>query len=154
MRPSAGHIPRPPFLSFIASLRSQNFSPEFSIEKHWTPRPLSYEYHTSASSRSQNSLHVSNDKVQCLKKPDQRLFMRVVIRHQSSTGETDNAPNSPRLDLPSHEEGRRSHVSKSFSRVMDHLQSNIFIAGQRLNDLTGYSGIETLKQEIEKQGQY
>ena len=36
---------------------------------------------------------------------------------------------------------------------MDHLQSNIFIAGQRLNDLTGYSGIEALKKDIEIQGQ-
>lgn len=36
---------------------------------------------------------------------------------------------------------------------MDNLQSNVFIAGQRLNDLTGYSGIETLKKEIEEQGQ-
>ncbi|KAK4693723.1 hypothetical protein P7C71_g3727, partial [Lecanoromycetidae sp. Uapishka_2] len=35
---------------------------------------------------------------------------------------------------------------------MDHLQSNIFIAGQRLNDLTGYSGIEALKKDIEEQG--
>lgn len=36
---------------------------------------------------------------------------------------------------------------------MDHMQSNIFIAGQRLNDLTGYSGIEALKKDIENQGQ-
>ena len=35
---------------------------------------------------------------------------------------------------------------------MDHVQSNIFIAGQRLNDLTGYSGIEALKKDIEDQG--
>jgi sensitive to high expression protein 9 len=35
---------------------------------------------------------------------------------------------------------------------MDQLQSNVFIAGQRLNDLTGYSGIEALKNEIEDQG--
>ncbi|KAI9821873.1 MAG: sensitivity to high expression protein she9 [Pycnora praestabilis] len=34
---------------------------------------------------------------------------------------------------------------------MDHLQSNIFLAGQRLNDLTGYSGIEALKKDIEEQ---
>ncbi|KAL9637174.1 MAG: hypothetical protein Q9164_002362 [Protoblastenia rupestris] len=34
---------------------------------------------------------------------------------------------------------------------MDHMQSNIFIAGQRLNDLTGYSGIEALKKDIEQQ---
>lgn len=57
-----------------------------------------------------------------------------------------------RDDLPSHEESRRSHLSKKFSHVMDHLQSNIFTAGQRLNDLTGYSGIEALKKEIEEQG--
>jgi len=31
---------------------------------------------------------------------------------------------------------------------MDQLQGNIFIASQRINDLTGYSGIETLKTRI------
>jgi sensitive to high expression protein 9 len=34
---------------------------------------------------------------------------------------------------------------------MDNVQSNIFVASQRLNDLTGYSGIEALKKEIEAQ---
>ena len=58
-----------------------------------------------------------------------------------------------RNDLPSAEEGRRSQISKRFTHLMDHLQSNIFIAGQRLNDLTGYSGIEALKKEIEQHGQ-
>ncbi|KAI9772358.1 MAG: sensitivity to high expression protein she9 [Geoglossum umbratile] len=56
-----------------------------------------------------------------------------------------------RQDLPSHEEGRRSQISKRFSGVMDNLQSNIFLAGQRLNDLTGYSGIEALKRDIDEQ---
>ena len=69
-----------------------------------------------------------------------------------STGSCD-AGDKPRSDLPSQEEGRRSHISKRFSNVMDHLQSNIFIAGQRLNDLTGYSGIEALKKDIDQQGQ-
>jgi sensitive to high expression protein 9 len=31
---------------------------------------------------------------------------------------------------------------------MDHLQGKIFIASQRINDLTGYSGIEALKSRI------
>jgi She9 / Mdm33 family len=35
---------------------------------------------------------------------------------------------------------------------MDNIQSNIFTASQRLNDLTGYSGIESLKRDIETQG--
>ena len=67
---------------------------------------------------------------------------------------SSNAGDKPRSDLPSQEEGRRSHISKRFSHVMDHLQSNIFIAGQRLNDLTGYSGIEALKKDIEEQGRW
>ncbi|MCJ1408234.1 sensitivity to high expression protein she9 [Ptychographa xylographoides] len=56
-----------------------------------------------------------------------------------------------KTELPSQEESRRSHVAKRFSHVMDNVQSNIFIAGQRLNDLTGYSGIEALKNDIEQQ---
>ena len=70
-----------------------------------------------------------------------------------STGNSD-VQDKPRSDLPSQEEGRRSHMSKRFSHLMDDLQSNIFIAGQRLNDLTGYSGIETLKKDIEQQGRF
>ncbi|KAJ5177586.1 Mitochondrial distribution and morphology family 33 [Penicillium coprophilum] len=51
--------------------------------------------------------------------------------------------------LPSYLESRRSKWSKQFSTVMDNLQSNVFVAGQRLNDLTGYSSIEALKNEIQ-----
>ena len=58
----------------------------------------------------------------------------------------------PQRELPSQSEHRRSPLSKRASHLMDNLQSNIFIAGQRLNDLTGYSGIEALKQDIENQG--
>lgn len=54
--------------------------------------------------------------------------------------------------LPSYLESRRSKWSKQFDTVMDNLQSNVFVAGQRLNDLTGYSSIETLKKDIHFQG--
>jgi She9 / Mdm33 family. len=54
--------------------------------------------------------------------------------------------------LPSYLEDHRSQLSKRFTTLMDNLQSNIFIAGQRLNDLTGYSAIETLKRDILDQG--
>ena len=64
-----------------------------------------------------------------------------------------NTKTIARNNLPSAEEDRRSQISKRFTHLMDHLQSNIFIAGQRLNDLTGYSGIEALKKDIEQQGQ-
>ena len=68
------------------------------------------------------------------------------------SGQAKEQATGMKEDLPSHREGRRSDLAKRFSYVMDHLQSNIFIAGQRLNDLTGYSGIEALKQNIESQG--
>lgn len=54
--------------------------------------------------------------------------------------------------LPSYLESRRSKMSKQFTTMMDNIQSNVFVAGQRLNDLTGYSGIEALKNEIHSQG--
>lgn len=57
-------------------------------------------------------------------------------------------PVSP--ELPSSKENRRRTVSKRLSHLMDNLQDNIFIASQRLNDLTGYSGIEALKATISK----
>jgi sensitive to high expression protein 9 len=34
---------------------------------------------------------------------------------------------------------------------MDHFQSHVFVASQRINDLTGYSGIEALRNEISRQ---
>jgi sensitive to high expression protein 9 len=54
--------------------------------------------------------------------------------------------------LPSYLESRRSKWSKQFDTIMDNLQSNVFVAGQRLNDLTGYSSIEALKNDIQFQG--
>ena len=75
-----------------------------------------------------------------------------ISQRKTQSKSTDNASDNPRKDLPSQEEGRRSQTAKRFSHIMDHLQSNIFIAGQRLNDLTGYSGIEALKKDIEQQG--
>jgi sensitive to high expression protein 9 len=65
---------------------------------------------------------------------------------------TKHAPNTEELseELPSASEGRRSQLGKRFSHIMDNLQGNIFIASQRINDLTGYSGIEALKSRISK----
>lgn len=70
----------------------------------------------------------------------------------ASSSSNNGTPHPRRQDLPSQEEERRSRTSKHFSHIMDNLQSNIFIAGKRLNDLTGYSGIEAMKKEIEQQG--
>ena len=80
------------------------------------------------------------------------LHLKNLRVRTSSTSNGLRDTSKPRSDLPSQEEGRRSHASKRFDHLMDNLQSNIFVAGQRLNDLTGYSGIEVLKKDITQQG--
>lgn len=69
------------------------------------------------------------------------------IYHESKLDSTESGHG-----LPSSMESRRPHWSKQFSSMMDNLQSNVFVAGQRLNDLTGYSSIEALKKDIHAQG--
>lgn len=81
-------------------------------------------------------------------------------RTEKEQEEKDDRIYDPNMDaessgrLPSSLESRRSHFSKKFSSLMDDLQSNIFVAGQHLNDLTGYSSIEALKREIQEQGRF
>lgn len=70
---------------------------------------------------------------------------------QEGKGKVDTS-RSESGGLPSYLEDRRSQFSKQFSTVMDNVQSNVFVAGQRLNDLTGYSSIEALKRSIHEQG--
>ncbi|KAI9828062.1 MAG: sensitivity to high expression protein she9 [Thelocarpon impressellum] len=69
----------------------------------------------------------------------------------SPDGASPPPPSDLLADLPSQAEDRRGQASKRFSHVMDNLQSNIFLASQHLNKLTGYSGIEALKRSIEGQ---
>ena len=63
----------------------------------------------------------------------------------------DSRYNSSFSELPSQSESARSNLSKSLTARIDKLQTSILFAGKRLNDLTGYSGIEKLKQQIEQQ---
>lgn len=51
--------------------------------------------------------------------------------------------------LPSDFSQRYSQMRKQFTHFMDNFQTHVFTASKRLNDLTGYSGIESLKKEIE-----
>ncbi|KAI0117687.1 Mdm33 family-domain-containing protein [Nemania sp. FL0031] len=51
-------------------------------------------------------------------------------------------------DLPSAQNSRRSALNQSLSSFMDRAQTKLFAASQRINDLTGYSSIESLKSQI------
>lgn len=75
-------------------------------------------------------------------------------KEKSVSQEEDASVGTRSGGLPSYLESRRSKWSKQFSTVMDNLQSNVFVAGQRLNDLTGYSSIEALKKDIQFYGMY
>lgn len=55
------------------------------------------------------------------------------------------SPNEP--ELPSQADSRRSALSQNVSHFMDNLQSRVLVASQTLNDLTGYSAIERIKQD-------
>jgi len=72
-----------------------------------------------------------------------------------SSGNNDYSPiSSQEPELPSASDSRRSAASKRLSHLMDNMQSNLVQASQRLNDLTGYSGIEALKASISAQEQH
>ncbi|KAI1106972.1 Mdm33 family-domain-containing protein [Jackrogersella minutella] len=58
----------------------------------------------------------------------------------------NDLPENP--DLPSAQNSRRSALNRRLSAFMDGAQTTLFAASQRINDLTGYSGIEVLKQQI------
>ncbi|KAI1323029.1 hypothetical protein F5Y16DRAFT_384960 [Xylariaceae sp. FL0255] len=57
-------------------------------------------------------------------------------------------PTIPNPDLPSSQNSRRSALNHSLSQFMDRAQTTLFAASQRINDLTGYTSIEVLKEQI------
>ena len=57
-----------------------------------------------------------------------------------------------RSKLPSEQENKRLNVSKKMSTAMNDLQGALFVAGKRLNEVTGYSGIEQMKKVVGEQG--
>lgn len=54
------------------------------------------------------------------------------------------------LELPSISEERRSALNKKFSEIMDGVQAKVLNASQKLNEITGYTGIEVIKRENEQ----
>ena len=148
-------VSKPSFLALIASI-----TPHKSLQlqtRLWssTIRPACQKchYQTGAPRCSPKTTRVfwsCVSQVKMLRRQRPLPASCVTARYSSNSSDI---PNKSREILPSEDEGRRSNLSKRFSHLMDHVQSNIFIAGQRLNDLTGYSGIEALKKDIEEQGQ-
>ncbi|RVD84955.1 uncharacterized protein DFL_003291 [Arthrobotrys flagrans] len=76
----------------------------------------------------------------------------VAVRQFTTSSPSRNeAKNNTPSELPSEKESKRFTIVKNLTSRLDHLQAAIFTAGQKINDLTGYSGIEALKKDIELQ---
>src|SRR5579862_3595918 len=56
------------------------------------------------------------------------------------------------ISTNSNSNGSRSTLSQKTAEYIDTLQLRALAAGQKLNDFTGYSSIESLKKQIQKQG--
>ncbi|OIW28680.1 hypothetical protein CONLIGDRAFT_632926 [Coniochaeta ligniaria NRRL 30616] len=69
---------------------------------------------------------------------------------EESSSTTDPSPRSPDSSLPSTHESARSQLQARFSTFMDTLQTRFMTASQTLNDLTGYSAIESIKRANER----
>lgn len=65
----------------------------------------------------------------------------------NNTTQDDATEAHQQRDLPSSKENRRSNVNRNFSHIMDTVQSRVVNASQTLNDLTGYSDIEAIKEQ-------
>lgn len=65
---------------------------------------------------------------------------------QDDTKQQDAVPEQePNHHLPSYRESARSHLQARISNTMDRLQTRLLTASQTLNDITGYSSIESIK---------
>jgi len=98
----------------------------------------------SAYSQDESTVHASSPE------SASTLYTSSQTAEKDSTAEAVKAEGA-RKSLPSDLSSRYSQLRQRFTHFMDDFQSHLFVASQRLNDLTGYSGIEALKKEIEKQ---
>ncbi|ODQ63533.1 hypothetical protein NADFUDRAFT_84194 [Nadsonia fulvescens var. elongata DSM 6958] len=82
-----------------------------------------------------------------------------ILYHTTSSKKNDNdilkKPQSVKFikDLPSEIEARRHQLSKWIEAKLDDLQGTVFTASRTLNDVTGYTFIQALKESIDVQAQ-
>ncbi|KAK5628319.1 hypothetical protein RRF57_004034 [Xylaria bambusicola] len=70
------------------------------------------------------------------------------IKNEQDRPASQPPPSMQDPDLPSAQHSRRSALNQSLTSFMDRAQTTLFVASQRINDLTGYSSIESLKSQI------
>ncbi|KIW21186.1 hypothetical protein PV08_01766 [Exophiala spinifera] len=83
--------------------------------------------------------------------PESSSIVYAKAPEERTTSKSTDSPSSTDKSLPSDFSSRYSSIRRRFTDFMDNFQTHVFVASRRLNDLTGYSGIEELKHEIEHQ---
>ncbi|KAB5539584.1 Mdm33 family-domain-containing protein, partial [Coniochaeta sp. 2T2.1] len=132
---SASRLARPSSICFRCSIQSQRRSqsttpgtpPPEPPKDNSEPKPDT-DNASSSSAESSNSNSSTNSAT------------------TSSEPASSSSPSSP---LPSTRDSLRPALQARFSTFMDTLQTRVMTASQRLNDLTGYSSIESIKRSNE-----
>ncbi|KAI3332031.1 hypothetical protein HD806DRAFT_178413 [Xylariaceae sp. AK1471] len=131
LRFSSSSTPKPPNDDRGNEHKSQNDAPTQTSSSSSSSSPSSHS--TTTDAHSQESP---------LDSPPQ-------IEQEQNTSQTQPPSSSAAdPDLPSAQNSRRSALNQSLSSFMDRAQTTLFAASQRINDLTGYSSIESLKSQI------
>ncbi|KAI1436151.1 hypothetical protein GGR50DRAFT_259563 [Xylaria sp. CBS 124048] len=111
-------------------------------------RPTSFSHSTAADAYRQENplsgLHGSQQQQQKNGTEGKKDYKEEKAQSQSQSQQSTTSPS----DLPSALNSQRSALNQSLSAFMDRAQTTLFTASQRINDLTGYSSIETLKVRI------
>ena len=83
--------------------------------------------------------------------PEASSIVHTSSEHPEKASEPPPSARQPENDLPSQSNFNTSRLRRRFAYVMDNYQTYLFAASTRLNDLTGYTGIERLKNQITDQ---
>ncbi|KAI1744189.1 Mdm33 family-domain-containing protein [Xylaria scruposa] len=118
-------------------------------ESHPTPSPFSSSSFSSPSPSSHSTTPNVADATNSVNYSPPKSPIDSNRSKQAQDGSAPQPPPStPDPDLPSAQNSRRSALNQSLSSFMDRAQTTLFAASQRINDLTGYSSIESLKSQI------
>ena len=93
----------------------------------------------------------SNEHPSSLRSKDSSTKGLLQSKAEQALPDMRDDPSPNRQPLPSQLAARYSQLRGQFVHFMDNFQTHIFRASKSLNDLTGYSSIEQLKQDIEAQ---
>ncbi|KAI1351411.1 Mdm33 family-domain-containing protein [Xylaria sp. FL0043] len=126
---------------------SSSKPPNYDGKNEYKPQNSSSSSSSSASSTPSSHSTATDSSAQAASTDPSKL-QKEQDRPLQQPPQPSSSPSTSNPDLPSAQNSRRSALNQSLSSFMDRAQTALFAASQRINDLTGYSSIETLKSQI------